>query len=143
MFFGGDLPDVIDLQTDTADLTILGSSSDLLLPTALAVGNLNRDDSDDIVFTSTLSGAARGRSSAGLVYTLTGAGSLPATIEIDSDVLPPPIIGPATEARLGSAALVGEIAKDVIGLAIVASGAGPDVDGSGVGAVFVIRLGRE
>lgn len=144
VIFGGDnLPETIDLSAVDADLTIPGAGSGLLLPTALAVSDLDGDGIDDLVFTTALSGAARGRSSAGLAYTIIGSGSLPSSIDITSDAAPPPLIGPAPEARLGSALVIGEVATDKIGLALVAPGASAEEDGPRVGAIYIVRVDRE
>ena len=144
VIFGSDnLPETIDLSTVDAGLTIPGASSGLLLPTALAVSDLDGDGIDDLVFTTALSGSTRGRSSAGLAYTIIGSNSLPSSIDTSSDAVPPPIIGPAPEARLGSAIVIGEVANDTIGLAIVASGVSAAADGPGVGAIYIIRVDQE
>lgn len=140
VFLGPIFADVTDLAETSADVTILGSSSGLLVPSSVATSDLDDDGDAELIFASTLSGLQEGRRSAGLVHILNGNPALSGTISIGQQEFATPILGPVADGRLGTALVAGSLADGTSVLAIVAPDAQLDDDSEQVGAVYVVAV---
>jgi hypothetical protein len=144
IFLGeGDLPEEIDLSVQGPSSYLTGSEAGMLLPTAMAVGDVTSDGIDDLVVSAAFAGADLSRANGGLVYTLMGGSDLPETIAVDDLSSPPPIVGPVREARLGAAIAIGPVDGNRAELGLLAPAYSPSEERAGLGAVFVLKVGPE
>jgi hypothetical protein len=143
IFLGSDdLPDTVDLADEAADVTMGGRAAGELLPTALAVADLDGDGADDLAIGSMLV-EVKGRPGAGTAIVVSGSAGLAGEIK-----LPPvtglsagegqvAVLGAAADARLGNAVAAGALAEGASGLLIVARGADAGEPAGSVVAVVV------
>lgn len=112
IYGGGDLPSVVDLASTPADVTIAGAAPDDGAGSALATGDLNGDQIDDVIIAAPHADP-RGRSSAGALYVIFGAVGQPPVIDLarSADLT---VLGSHARDYAGSAATSADINADGI-----------------------------
>lgn len=137
VFYGGSLPESIDLSVGGADLVLLGDDEFDRAGEALAVGDATGDGLSDLIVGAPAADPAAGLS-AGETYLVHGRTDLPALLDLDSTPADLTLFGGQGGDRSGSAVVAGDINADGIGdLIIGAPGADPG-DRDEAGAVYVV-----
>lgn len=135
-----DLADTID-AAEATDITITGSISAELFPSALAAADVDGDGAADLIAGSALASAGDDRPGGGMVHIFTKMAAVPETIDLETDTASASVLGAAADDRLGGAVTGGEVldgARGILALAAMAD-AGNRND---VGAVYVIPVGQ-
>jgi hypothetical protein len=136
VFFGGDnLPENIDLEGDSADVTISGQMTSQFLPSDLSVVDLGGDGTEELIIGSLLFNPTLERFGAGAVYVLTIDDTAPAEWSLDDAAA---LFGEQAGDRFGNAVTGGAIAEGVSGIAALAAGAYPN-DPEDDGVVYLVR----
>ncbi len=142
VFFGGPgLPADIDLESASADVTILGDDANDQSGFAVVADDINGDDTDDVIIGAYLAdgsgnGTACGagqvgdRCEAGETYVIYGGPSLPATIDLASTSADLTIFGVDTSDQSGLSVAGGDINDDGKDDVVIGASNG---DGSGNG----------
>ena len=125
IFFGGPgFEGTIDLAQATADVSILASQSAELLPSSLAVADLDGDGADDLVIGSSLVDGPEGRTGAGRAYVVLGKPDVGAIIDLAAGQQNLTLTGVEGGDRLGAAVAAADVGgDDRIDLVLMASGA--------------------
>ena len=140
LYGGPALPAVVDLGTASADVTIYGDTPADFSGSAIAVGDVNGDNTDDIALGIGYGdGPSAGQTAdRGEIAVLYGSSSLPASIDLRTtvDLI---VYGRDWWDRLGAALTLNDINGD--GVAdIVATAIGGDGTGSGTGCPFAVGV---
>jgi hypothetical protein len=104
-------PGEIDLTTDKADFTILGTDETSNLGFSLASGNINGDDKADLVIGALFS-SPEGRTQSGESFVFWGRPSINGAIDFHADQSDIDIWGAAPSYSLGSAVAIGDLNAD-------------------------------
>jgi hypothetical protein len=104
-------PAAIDLTTDRADFTILGTAETSRLGFSLASGNVNGDDKADLVMGALFS-SPEDRNQSGEGFVFWGLESINGALDFSSDGSDVIILGAAPGHSLGNAVAVGDIDAD-------------------------------
>ncbi len=139
IFGGKDIDGERDLSSEAADVTIPGPDAGLLMPSALAVADVDGDRASDLVIGSMLAAGPESRLGAGAVYVMRGGGALPPEIKLP-DASASTVFGAAADDRLGNALAAGKASGDSMGLLIVAPGVDPDSERVDYGAIYAVTL---
>jgi len=130
---------VRDLASDPPDVTIYGAGSAHLLPTSLALADVNGDTSSDILIATTAGPGER--LGAGEVYAVLGGDSLPPEIDLAEDVERFSLLGAQPDDRLGGALTSAEHADGRLSLLMLAVGGdGPEDSRTDCGEVYSLPL---
>jgi hypothetical protein len=129
IYGGSSLPSTFDLNSESADLTVYGQGGNDRLGTAVAAGDINGDDIDDLILGAD-GEAAPGRGNSGRTYVIYGGSSLPSTIDLNSTPADLEVYGDDAADYSGKAVAVGDVNGDGIDDLITIA---PNGDGSGSG----------
>jgi len=140
IYGGGSLPAAIDLNSTSADLTIFGDDAGDQSGQAVAAGDINGDDIDDLII-GAYTADPPGGTQAGETYVIYGGSSLPAAIDLDSTSADLTVYGDDAYGFSGFSVAAGDIDGDGIDdLIIGAVSAGPP-ERPNAGETYVIYGG--
>ena len=136
------LPATVDLLSAAPDFAVFGADVGDQLGHAVASGDLNGDDVDDILLGAPFAdGAGNGKAEAGEAYVIFGSPSLSGSISLATTAAAVTIIGADPGDQLGFSLASGRINGDVIGDLLVAAptaDAGPGNPRASSGEVYAI-----
>ncbi|MEE9285911.1 MAG: hypothetical protein V3V35_09325 [Dehalococcoidia bacterium] len=129
-----------DLSQGPADLTIRGASAGHLIPTSLALSDVDGDQAIDIILSASM--GPMERPAAGAIYIISGGATLQGTVDLATPAHRFAIVGAEPDDRLGSTiAVVPGDGDSPPKLLVVASDAdGPSNERSNSGEVYLLDL---
>ena len=131
------LPPVIDLNSQSAGLTIYGDDAGDASGAAVAAGDINGDGRDDLII-GAYSADPAGGANAGETYVIYGGGSLPATIDLNSQCVGLTVYGDDADDRSGWAVAAGDINGDGRDDLIIGARYADPAGGADAGETYVI-----
>jgi hypothetical protein len=137
IYGGPSLPDTIDLNSTSADLTVYGDYTGDLSGAAVAAGDIDGDGTADIIIGAYAAGAD-GRLSAGETYAIYGGDSLPATIDLNSTSADLTVYGDDSGDNCGRSLAVGNVNGDGADDLIVGALQADPPGGNAAGKTYVI-----
>ena len=136
-----DLSGTVDMALDEQDFTVLGAKADDYLGYALAAGDVNGDDVDDIIVGAPGADDPDGkRPDAGQVYVVFGSPTLSGTVDIARNEHDFTILGAKASDFLANFAASGDVNGDGIDDILLGTefGDGPDGQRADAGVAYVI-----
>jgi hypothetical protein len=134
------LPPVIDLNSQSAGLTVYGYYDYDMSGSALAAGDINGDGRDDLII-GALNGDPAGGADAGKTYVIYGSGSLPATIDLNSQSAGLTVYGDDASDNSGLAVAAGDVNGDGRDDLIIGAPRADPAGGATAGETYVIYGG--
>jgi len=112
VIFGSSFPNyVVDLNTQTADITVYGGDDYDNSGMAVASGDVNGDGYDDIIIGAPYADPPGGND-AGETYVIFGSSSPPSTVDLRSELADITVYGAAADDESGSAVASGDVNND-------------------------------
>ena len=136
-----DLSGTVDTALDEQDFTVVGAEKDDYLGYALAAGDVNGDDVDDIIVGAPGADGPEGkRVDAGKIYVVFGSPNLSGTVDVAQNQQDFTIIGAKATDFLPNFAASGDVNDDGIDDILVGTqfGDGPDGQRADTGVAYVI-----
>jgi hypothetical protein len=140
IYGSGSLPAEIDLSSTSADLTVYGDDPGDSSGFAVAAGDINGDDYDDLIIGVYGADPPAG-SDAGETYVIYGGGSLPAEIDLNSTSADLTVYGRDPGDRSGLAVAAGDINGDATDDIIIGANYADPAGGTAAGETYVIYGG--
>jgi len=137
---GSDLPETMD-ASEVSAVTITGSITGELFPSALAAADVDGDGAADLVTGSALAPAGDDRPGGGMVRVFTGMAGAQGRIDLETDAAAVSVLGAAADDRLGGAVTGGQVrdgSRGILALAAMADNG----NRNDLGAVYVIPVGQ-
>ena len=134
------LPPVIDLNSTSAGLTVYGDDAGDLSGRRVAAGDINGDGTDDLIIGAWLADPAGG-ADAGETYVIYGGGSLPASIDLNSQSAGLTVYGDDAGDYSGFNLAAGDINGDGTDDLIIGAPIADPAGGADAGETYVIYGG--